>query len=120
MYENPSFQHKALVSLLISKVFYHLGEYNESLKYALGAGSLFEPTNESTFTNTILARAIDVYVNWVKQINYERVEFTTPNSFHHALTQLIEGISRLPSKRVTLTSALDLLSIVEDLTFASG
>ena len=92
MYENPSFEHKALVSLLISKVFYHLGEYNESLKYALGAGSLFDPTNESTFTNTILARAIDVYVDWVKQINYERVEFTTPNSFHHALSQLIEGI----------------------------
>jgi 26S proteasome regulatory subunit N2 len=35
-------------------VFYHLGELNESLTYALGAGALFDVNEESEFVTTLL------------------------------------------------------------------
>ena len=37
-----------------SQVFYHLGELNDALTYALGAGALFDVTEESEFVTTLL------------------------------------------------------------------
>lgn len=35
-------------------MFYHLGELNDALTYALGAGSLFDVTEQSEFVQTLL------------------------------------------------------------------
>lgn len=42
-------------------MFYHLGDLEDALTYALGAGSLFAVTDSSEYTQTILARCIDKY-----------------------------------------------------------
>jgi hypothetical protein len=36
------------------QVFYHLGELDESLTYALGAGRLFDVTEESEYVQTLV------------------------------------------------------------------
>lgn len=36
------------------QVFYHLGELNDSLSYALGAGPLFDVSEDSDYVHTIL------------------------------------------------------------------
>jgi len=36
------------------QVFYHLGELNDSLTYALGAGELFDVTDNSEFVQTLV------------------------------------------------------------------
>jgi hypothetical protein len=36
------------------QVFYHLGELNDALSYALGAGPLFDVEEPSEFANTLL------------------------------------------------------------------
>lgn len=36
------------------QVFYYLGELNDSLSYALGAGSLFDVSEDSDYVHTLL------------------------------------------------------------------
>lgn len=38
------------------QVFYHLGELNDSLTYALGAGELFDVTDNSEFVQTLVGK----------------------------------------------------------------
>ncbi|XP_039055605.1 26S proteasome non-ATPase regulatory subunit 1 homolog A-like [Hibiscus syriacus] len=65
LYEDEEFgQHqRQLAALLVSKVFYYLGELNDSLSYALGAGPLFDISEESDYVHTLLAKAIDEYTS---------------------------------------------------------
>ncbi|KAI7979534.1 hypothetical protein LOK49_Contig312G00003 [Camellia lanceoleosa] len=44
-------------------VFYYLGELNDSLLYALGAGPMFDVSEDSDYVHTLLAKAIDEYVS---------------------------------------------------------
>lgn len=42
-------------------MYYHLGSYDDSLYYALGAEELFEPSEKSEYVDTIIAKCIDSY-----------------------------------------------------------
>lgn len=61
LYEDEAFDQRQLAALVVSKVFYYLGELNDSLSYALGAGSLFNVSEDSDYVHTLLAKAIDEY-----------------------------------------------------------
>eukprot|EP00899_Mesostigma_viride_P015362 jgi/Mesvir1/23827/Mv10633-RA.2 len=63
LYEDDSFPKRELAALLASKVFYHLGELDDSLQYALGAGSLFNIRDESEYVQTLVAKCIDEYMS---------------------------------------------------------
>lgn len=65
VYEDEEFDEtqRQLAALLASKVFCYLGELNDSLSYALGAGPLFDVTEDSDYVRTILAKAIDEYAD---------------------------------------------------------
>ncbi|KAK8579416.1 hypothetical protein V6N13_142625 [Hibiscus sabdariffa] len=65
LYEDEEFgqHHRQLAALLVSKVFYYLGELNDSLSYALGAGPLFDISEDSDYVHTLLAKAIDEYAS---------------------------------------------------------
>ena len=54
MYENEQFAERKLAALVASKVYYHLGEYDESMMFALGAGDLFEITAKNEYVETII------------------------------------------------------------------
>uniref|UniRef100_A0A803N5A0 26S proteasome non-ATPase regulatory subunit 1 homolog n=1 Tax=Chenopodium quinoa TaxID=63459 RepID=A0A803N5A0_CHEQI len=45
------------------RVFYYLGELNDSLAYALGAGTLFDVSEDSDYVRTLLDKAIDEYAS---------------------------------------------------------
>ncbi|XP_076948182.1 26S proteasome non-ATPase regulatory subunit 1 homolog B-like [Bidens hawaiensis] len=61
LYEDEEFDQRQLAALLVSKVFYYLSELNDSLSYALGAGHLFEVSEDSDYVHTLLGKAIDEY-----------------------------------------------------------
>ncbi|CAL1544748.1 unnamed protein product [Lymnaea stagnalis] len=61
LYEDPLFKSNQLAALVASKVYYHLGAYEESLTFALGAGPLFNVNDTSEFVETIIAKCIDFY-----------------------------------------------------------
>ncbi|EFJ47427.1 26S proteasome regulatory complex [Volvox carteri f. nagariensis] len=61
LYEDDDFAHRELAALVASKVFYHLGELDDALTYALGAGSLFDVEDQSEYVTTLVARCLDQY-----------------------------------------------------------
>ncbi|KAM4694325.1 LOW QUALITY PROTEIN: 26S proteasome non-ATPase regulatory subunit 1 [Discoglossus pictus] len=61
LYEDESFRSRQFAALVASKVFYHLGAFEESLNYALGAGDLFNVNDNSEYVETIIAKCIDHY-----------------------------------------------------------
>lgn len=62
LYEDSQFKNRELAALVASKVYYHLGEFDESLQFALGAGSLFDPAARTEYVETTIAKCIDKYI----------------------------------------------------------
>ena len=62
LYEDEKFQQRQLAALVASKVFYYLGELNDSLTYALGAGPLFDVSEDSEYVQTLVAKCVDEYI----------------------------------------------------------
>ncbi|KAL7274550.1 proteasome regulatory particle base subunit [Rhizina undulata] len=62
LYEDEQFPQRQLAALVASKVYYHLGEYDESMVFALGAGELFDITAKSEYVETIISKCIDKYI----------------------------------------------------------
>lgn len=60
LYEDPKFPHRQLAALVASKVYYHLGAFEDSMMYALGAGNLFDISGKSEFIDTIIC--MDIYL----------------------------------------------------------
>jgi len=62
--ENNEFPQESrnLASLVASKVHYHLGNFNDSLLFALGAGPLFDLSHRSEYVETTLAKCLDKYI----------------------------------------------------------
>lgn len=54
LYEDETFRNREFAALVASKVFYHLGAFEESLNYALGAGDLFNVTDDTEYVETII------------------------------------------------------------------
>ena len=46
---------------VLHQVYYHLGAFEESLTYALGAGTLFDVNSTSEYVETTIAKCIDHY-----------------------------------------------------------
>ncbi|KAG5474417.1 hypothetical protein LSCM1_03199 [Leishmania martiniquensis] len=65
---------RRLASLVASQVYFHLGDYSNSVKHALAAGTAFDATTRSLFTDTILSRCIDTYVAYQEAPEGERAE----------------------------------------------
>ncbi|GBF90265.1 26S proteasome non-ATPase regulatory subunit 1-like [Raphidocelis subcapitata] len=61
LYEDEGFKDRELAALIASKVFYHLGELDSALTYALGAGPLFDLNEDSEYVRTLVARCLDQY-----------------------------------------------------------
>ncbi|GFQ95967.1 26S proteasome non-ATPase regulatory subunit 1 [Trichonephila clavata] len=61
LYENEVFSSRQLAALVASKVYYHLGSFEDSVTYALGAGDLFDVNQSSEYVETIIAKCIDHY-----------------------------------------------------------
>ena len=61
LHEDKNFSQQNLAALVASKVYYHLGSFEDSLTYALGAGDLFDVNSHSEYVDTIIAKCIDHY-----------------------------------------------------------
>ncbi|XP_075512124.1 26S proteasome non-ATPase regulatory subunit 1 homolog A-like [Primulina tabacum] len=87
LYEDEEFDQRQLAALLVSKVFYYLGELNDSLSYALGAGPLFDVSEDSDYVHTILAKAIDEYASLKTKAAETKVESTKVDSRLEAIVE---------------------------------
>ncbi|KAJ2646999.1 proteasome regulatory particle base subunit [Coemansia sp. RSA 1250] len=62
LYEDESFPHRELAALLASKIYFYLGEFDDALNFALGAGKLFDLDDTSAYVQTVVNHAIDTYI----------------------------------------------------------
>lgn len=61
LYEDPLFEKRTLAALVISKVYYNLGDYEASVKYGLRAESDFDFEEKSQYIETIVSQCINIY-----------------------------------------------------------
>lgn len=54
LFEDKGFTEQKLAALVASKVYYHLGAFNDSVHYALCAGNLFDVNDRSEYVETII------------------------------------------------------------------
>uniref|UniRef100_A0A670ZLT1 26S proteasome non-ATPase regulatory subunit 1 n=1 Tax=Pseudonaja textilis TaxID=8673 RepID=A0A670ZLT1_PSETE len=70
LYEDVGFRSREFAALVASKVFYHLGAFEESLNYALGAGNLFNVNDNSEYVETIIGNLPDTLLSSAKCIDH--------------------------------------------------
>ena len=66
LHEDLSFPQRELAALVVSKVYHHLGSFEDSLTYALGAGNLFNVMDNSEFVQTTIGKICSwllIYLN---------------------------------------------------------
>ena len=56
LHEDTLFKHRDLAALVASKVYYHLGSFEDSLTFALGADQLFDVNGTSEYVATIIGK----------------------------------------------------------------
>ena len=60
--EDVDSENHELAAAVASRCFYHLEEYSDALRLALGSGSYFDLNDKSEYTETIVSRCIDEYI----------------------------------------------------------
>lgn len=85
LYEDKIFGQHELAALVASKVFYHLGSYEDALTYALGASNLFDVNARNEYVETIISKCIDVYIQ-------ERVAYLEDPQENEAVDPRLETI----------------------------
>ncbi|EGO30956.1 hypothetical protein SERLADRAFT_364688 [Serpula lacrymans var. lacrymans S7.9] len=78
-------------ALLASKVYYFLGEYDEALSFALGAGSAFQTETHAygseEYVETVVSKAIDRYIQLRSDASSDKQSKIDPRLQH-----VVEGI----------------------------
>ena len=60
--EDESFPHRELAAFVASKVFYHLEEYDDSLRLALTCGRYFNVSSNHQYEVTVVGKCIERYI----------------------------------------------------------
>ncbi|EGC36277.1 26S proteasome regulatory subunit S1 [Dictyostelium purpureum] len=60
--QNKQFPKHELASLVLSKVYYNLSDFRNSMEFALQSGSLFNVLSKSEYVETLLYKFIDEYI----------------------------------------------------------
>ncbi|KAK7582106.1 hypothetical protein V9T40_013551 [Parthenolecanium corni] len=89
LFEDKGFTEQKLAALVASKVYYHLGAFNDSVHYALCAGNLFDVNDRSEYVETIIAKCIDLY------IQNQCEQFEKPQENVYVDNRLIEIVNRM-------------------------
>ncbi|KAJ1911312.1 proteasome regulatory particle base subunit, partial [Tieghemiomyces parasiticus] len=63
LFEEDKFPYRQLAGLLLSKIYFNLGEYEEALQFALGAGDLFDQKEDSLYARTVANTAVEKYIH---------------------------------------------------------
>ena len=58
LFEQKDFVERELAALVASKVYYHLGAFDESLTFALGAGQKLDVNGSSEYVETIICKKV--------------------------------------------------------------
>jgi len=90
LYEDESFPSRELAAVVASKVFYHLEELDDSLRYALGAGPKFDVNSASEYVQTLLSKCIDEYIRLCVAAYENKEDATKTQAIDPRLVAIVE------------------------------
>jgi len=91
LYENEGFKDRELAALVASKVYYHLGSFDNALQYALGANKLFNVDEQSEYVETIIAKCIDYYTE-LQVNNFQANDQSQAKSVDYRLEDIVNRV----------------------------
>lgn len=62
LYEDDHFLERSLAAMVASKVFYHLEELDDAVRFALGADRMFDVEVNTPYIQTLTSKCIDDYI----------------------------------------------------------
>ncbi|PHJ24016.1 26s proteasome subunit [Cystoisospora suis] len=62
LYEDESFSGRQLAAFIASRVYFHLEEYGEAMKFALVSGKWFDVTEKSLYVQRVLGECVDTFI----------------------------------------------------------
>lgn len=103
MYEDESFPERQLAALVLSKVYYHLQAYNDSMIFALAAGDYFKLDAPTEFEETIVSKCVDQYIAIESAKNAIPIETNADDVQELAATfsSVTDGITSTPTTPFT-------------------
>jgi 26S proteasome regulatory subunit N2 len=66
LYRDTKFKNKQLAAILLSKLYFNLNDYKEALNYALESGNYFNVDDNSDFTEVLVNKSIEHYIESAK------------------------------------------------------
>lgn len=98
LYEDESFPERQLAALVLSKVYYHLQAYNDSMIFALAAGDRFKLDAATEFEETIISKCVDQYISIESAKNAIPVESKAADVPELAATfsNMADGVASTP------------------------
>lgn len=114
IYEDESFTERKLAALIASKVYYNLGDFETSVKFALVAGEEFNINEDSQFVETITSKAIDQYIA-LKRREFESESVEIPQQLENIFEAMLAKATKAHDLKLVVGIALDAyrLDIVE-------
>lgn len=91
LYENEGFKDRELAALVASKVYYHLGSFDNALQYALGANKLFNVDEQSEYVETIIAKCIDYYTE-LQVNNFQATDQSQAKAVDYRLEDIVNRV----------------------------
>jgi len=90
--ENTDFPARELAALVASKVFFHIGAFEQAMQYALQAGSLFDINDNSQYTRTLVLKCIDEYIRQQNEDKKDDDSMSTSDIPLQALQKVVEEV----------------------------
>ncbi|KAG5421301.1 RPN2 [Candida metapsilosis] len=106
LYENSSFEKRALAALVISKVYYNLGDFDASVKYALYAGDEFNVEEQSQYVETIVSKCINLY-NSLSQQKFSDDSVVIESRLTSIFEKMLQKCLKANEVKLTLGIALE-------------
>lgn len=69
LYSDPNEEKKELISVILSKIYYNLDDYESAIEWALKSGERFNISQRNQYVRTILKKIIDKYIS-VRRANF--------------------------------------------------
>ncbi|KAI5965511.1 RPN2 [Candida theae] len=106
LYENTSFENRSLAALVISKVYYNLGDFDASVRYALYAGDEFNVEEQSQYVETIVSKCINLY-NSLSQRKFSDESVVIESRLTSIFEKMLQKCLKANEIKLTLGIALE-------------
>ncbi|KAK6205246.1 armadillo-type protein [Scheffersomyces amazonensis] len=106
LYEDETFSSRSLAALIISKVYYNLGDFEASVKYSLNAGDEFNIEEHSQYIETIVSKSINLY-NTLSQKKFLDSSITIDERLVGIFEKMLEKCIKAKELKLALGIALE-------------